>query len=380
MTAARWATSLRGVARAETEPARHGGSIMPRPTRRERRKVGLPPGTIEFTGERKVDQVKITLFAYDADSFTEQELTSIAACAPYRESPRVAWINIDGLHDTALLQELGQIFGLHPLALEDIVATHQRPKVDEYPEHLYVVLRTLTSSGGDPVGAEQLSLILGPRYVLSFQERETGMFNPVRERIRNGKGRSRRMGPDYLAYALIDAVVDSYFTVLEHFGQRIDALDEQIVEDPSPARLRVLHELKREALLIRKCVWPLREVISRLERMECGLIRPEMRVFLRDVYDHIIQVLDTFETYRDMLVGLQELYLSSVSNRLNEVMKVLTIIATIFAPITFAAGVYGMNFKFMPELGWRWAYPLFWAVMVVVTAIMLRYFRRKRWL
>ena len=227
---------------------------------------------------------------------------------------------------------------------------------------------------------EQISLILGPNFVISFQEKEGTVFNPVRERIRNGKGRIRKMGPDYLAYALLDVIVDNYFVIMEKLGEKIEFLEEELVTQPGPETLQTIHHLKREMIFFRKAVWPLREVIGSLERGESPLIKGTSRVYLRDVYDHTIQVIDTIETFRDMVSGMLDIYLSSISNRLNAVMKVLTIIATIFMPLTFLAGIYGMNFKYMPELEWRWGYLMFWLIMIGIGAFMLIYFKKKRWL
>jgi magnesium transporter len=281
-----------------------------------------------------------------------------------------------------VLEQLGERFGLHPLVVEDILNTDQRPKLEDYGEYLFIVLKSHYHSDGESGDAEieQISLVLGPNYVLSFQERAGDEFEPVRERIRSNKGRVRRQGADYLAYSLIDLIADTYFLVLERLGERMETLEEELVTDPTTETLQAIHKLKREMVFLRKSIWPLREVIGALERGESPLIQDTTGVYLRDVYDHIIQVIDTVETYRDMLSGMLDIYLSSVSNRMNEVMKVLTIIATIFIPLTFVAGVYGMNFKHMPELEWPWAYPLVWLAMIIIAGLMVAYFRRKRWL
>jgi magnesium transporter len=349
--------------------------------RRTPKRAGLSPGTVAYLTERKVERVRLTVLHYDGDAFEEREVASVEECLPYRDAPGVSWIRIEGLHETALLERLGAHFGLHPLTLEDIVSVHQRPKRDDYESYLYVVLRTLPSDDpANPVREEQVSLALGPRFVLSFQETQSPVFDPVRDRLRKGAGRMRRAGADYLAYALLDTVVDGYYEALERVSQRIEQIDEGLVQYPSPDLLRAIHQLKREMIVLRKAVWPLREVIACLERDESALIRPATRVFLRDVYDHAVQVIDAVESFRDMLSGMQDLYLSSISNRMNEVMKVLTIIATIFVPLTFLAGIYGMNFEHFPELKWRWGYLGFWGVSVAVAVAMLAYFRRKRWL
>jgi len=288
---------------------------------------------------------------------------------------------VDGIHQVEVLELLGECFGLHPLVLEDILNTDQRPKMEDFSEYIFVVLKTFSyNDQSDEVEPEQISLILGPSLVLSFQERAGDVFDPIRERIRNGKGRIRRMGADYLAYALLDSIVDHYFIVLEQVGEDVEFLEEELVTNPTPETLQTIHNLKREMIFLRKSVWPLREVIGALERGESSLIKESTGIYLRDVYDHTIQVIDTIETFRDMISGMLDIYLSSVSNRMNEVMKVLTIIATIFIPLTLVAGIYGMNFQYMPELGWRWGYPIVWLVMLVIGAVMLVYFRRKKWL
>jgi magnesium transporter len=293
----------------------------------------------------------------------------------------VTWINVDGLHQVDVLEKLGNCYGLHSLVLEDILTTDQRPKMEDYGNYLYVVLQMIHDRGkGNRLEAEQVSLILGPNFLFSFQESPGDVFDPIRERLRSGKGRVRRMGADYLAYALLDAVVDYYFVILEKLGERIEVLEEILVTHPQTETLQEIHRLKREMIFLRKAVWPLREVISGLERGESSLVQKATQIYLRDVYDHVIQVMDSVETFRDMLSGMLDIYLSSISNRMNGIMKVLTVIATVFMPLTFLAGVYGMNFKYMPELEWRWGYPAVWCVMILVGMLMLLTFKKKRWL
>ncbi|MDO9694356.1 MAG: magnesium/cobalt transporter CorA [Candidatus Latescibacteria bacterium] len=354
---------------------------MSRLTQRRLTKTAQSPGTVEYVGKHKVENVEISVFDYGPGSCQESTPTTLAELLPHRDSDTVTWIDIDGLHDTALLQGLGAHFGFHPLVLEDVVNTHQRPKLEDYGDYLYIVVRMLSyDAERRELGSDQVSLLLGERYVFSLQESWGDVFDPVRERLRSGKGRIRGHGPDYLAYALLDAVVDNYFVILEQLGEEIEELETQLVEDPQSEQQRAVHELKREMILLRKSVWPLREVLAGLERTESGLLRTETRVFIRDVYDHAIQVIDVVESFRDMLSGLQDLYLSSISNKTNEVMKVLTIIGTIFIPVTFLAGVYGMNFQYFPELAWKWSYPTFWAISLIVGGVMLNFFRRRKWL
>ncbi len=344
-------------------------------------KAGLPPGTLIHTGAKKTEEPKITIIDYDEEHFQEKQAKSIEECVVFKDQPTVTWINIDGLHQIELMEKLGECYGLHPLVLEDILNINQRPKVEDYENYLYIVVRMLSAQDKTrQIESEQVSLILGQNFVLSFQEDVGDVFDPIRERIRNGKGRIRKMGADYLAYGLLDAIVDNYFIIFEKLGERIETLEEQLVTSPAVQTLREIHALRREMIFLRKAVSPLREVIGRLERGESPLVKESTTIYLRDVYDHTIRVMDTLDTFRDMLSGMLDIYLSSVSNRLNSVMKVLTIIATVFMPLTFLAGVYGMNFKYMPELEWRWGYPFIWLVMIVIGVSMLIYFKRKKWL
>jgi len=353
---------------------------MAKVTKGRSRKAGLPPGTLIHIGAQKVREPKITILDYDETQFHESEVKVIEECFVFKEKPTVTWFNVDGLHQTEIFEKLGECYGLHPLVLEDVLNTEQRPKMEDYGDYLYVVVKMLHDKGKKGQEAEQVSLIVGRNFVFSFQESEGDVFEPIRERIRNGKGRIRQMGADYLAYSLLDAIVDYYFVILEKQGERIEFLEEELVANPGTKTLQEIHHLKSEMLFIRKAIWPLREVIGALERGESPLIQQSTIVYLRDVYDHTIQAIDTVETSREMVSDLLDIYLSSVSNRTNAIMKVLTIIATIFMPLTFLAGVYGMNFRYMPELEWQWGYPLVWTVMIGVVVCMLIYFRRMQWL
>jgi len=344
-------------------------------------KIGLPPGTLMHVGQRKVEHVRISLIDYDEDHLEEKEVSSVEECASYLGKSSTTWINIDGVHDMEVMEKIGQHFGIHPLVMEDIADTGHRPKMEVHDNYLLIILKMLSFDDiRHRIVAEQVSLLLLKNTVICFLEDVGDVFDPIRERIR-GKGLPiRNRGADYLAYAMMDIVVDYYFTILEKLGERIEELEDKLETDPSPATLRDIRDAKREMILLRRSVWPLREVISGLEKAELSLIHESTRIFLRDVYDHTIQVMDTIESDRDILAGMVELYLSAVSNRMNEVMKVLTIIATIFIPLTFLAGVYGMNFHHMPELTWRWGYPALWVLMTVVAVFMLFYFKRKKWL
>jgi len=342
--------------------------------------VGLAPGTVVHIGERRTETPKITVFDYNQERCEEREFTQAEACLVFRDTPTVTWLNVSGIHDTKLLEKLGACFGIHPLVVEDISNSEQRPKLEDYGEYLFIVVKMLYHDEGDEIVTEQLSLIVGPKSVISFQEDGKDVFQPVRARIRNGQTRIRGQGADFLAYSLLDAVVDQYFVILEKLGEGIEDVEDDLLQNPGSRALQAIHRLKRELIFLRKSVWPLREAISALQRRESTLIKDTTLVYLKDVYDHTIQVIDTLESYRDMVSGMLDTYLSSISNRMNEIMKMLTIIATIFIPLTFFAGVYGMNFKHLPELEWQWSYPLWWAGMIGIVAAMLVYFRRRRWL
>jgi len=339
------------------------------------------PGSLVYTNDRKMETPKISIMDYDEKDCQETEVKTVEECLPFKDKPSVTWINIDGLHDVSMIEKIGNHFGLHPLILEDILNTNQRPKYEDFENFLFVVLKMLSYDEiKNEIQAEQVSIVIGSNFVLSFQEREGDVFNPVRDRIRNAKGRIRKMGADYLAYALLDAVVDNYFIVLEKLGDEIEDMEEELVTNPSLETLQKIHILKRETIFLRKSVWPLREVIDGFDRKESSFVQKTTHIYLKDVYDHTIQIIDTAETFRDLIAGMLDIYLSSISNKMNNVMKVLTIIATIFIPLTFVAGIYGMNFKYMPELEWRWSYPIIWGIMLFVTASMVCYFKRKDWL
>ena len=354
---------------------------MSRFIKKKSKKAGLSPRTLIHIGERKVEEVEIFLMNYDQGQLLEKELKNIKESYPYKDTPPVSWINIDGLHDVELIGKVGQHFEIHPLTLEDVVNTGQRPKAENFEDYIYVVLKMLSyNESKSHITTEQVSLILGLHYLISFQETTGDVFDFVRERVRKAKGRIRKSGCDYLTYALIDAIVDHYFVILEKLGEKIELLEEDLLDEPRPETLQSIHHLKREMIFFRKQVWPLREVVNMLMKVEASIVQETTQVFLRDLYDHTIQVIDTIESFRDVLSGMMDLYLSNVSNRMNEVMKVLTIIATIFIPLTFIAGIYGMNFEFMPELKLPWAYPVLWLLLITIFVLMLFWFKRKKWL
>jgi magnesium transporter len=351
---------------------------MARNLKSRSRKAGLPPGSLIHIGERKSETARITLFRYGERAVSEEAVTDPAQVAPPAGNG-VLWVNLVGVHDPAVFEKLATGFGLHPLVQEDVLNTDQRTKLEDYGDYLYIVLKGL-SGNGEGIVSEQVSIVLGPSWVISVQEGDSPLFHPVIERLRTGRGHIRKLGSDYLVYSLLDAVVDNYFLVLERFGDRIDALQNEVVAHPVPAALGTLHQLRHEIIGLRRSVWPLRDVADTLAHGASNLVKQETWIYLRDVHDHTIHVIETIETYRDMMSGMLDIYLSSLSHRMNEVMKVLTIIATIFMPLTFIAGVYGMNFKNMPELGWEWGYPAALTLMFSVAVGMVAYFLRKKWI
>jgi magnesium transporter len=360
---------------------------MKHPSGRSSRTAGLPPGTIVYSGERKELPMIIDIIEYDEKEIRTEKVKDLNDLRGMKENRKVSWVNVCGLGDTNKLTSIGEFFDIHPLVMEDIAHVDQRPKTDLYRDYLYITLRMLSLDKNEVAESEQMSIILGRSFVITFQEKPGDVFDPIRDRLKTSKGRIRRMGADYLAYSLMDAVVDNYFLVLEKVGDRIEVLEEEILGDPDRESMSSVHSVKRQLIGLRRSIWPLRGVISFLQRGEDSkLISGEISPYLRDLYDHTVQIVETIESYRDMATGLLDLYLSTVSNRMNEVMKVLTIIATIFIPLTFIAGIYGMNFRTdksplnMPELNWYWGYPYALLLMLIVTVIMVIYFKRKKWL
>lgn len=365
----------------ESSPLPTPSRIVGRLVRRVHKPAGSAPGTLVHSGERKAESVLIRSLDFGPEHLAESQHDTIEECFGPAESETVTWVNVDGLHEVGLLEAVGDRFGIHRLALEDVLSTTQRPKSEPYDGHILIILRMLTfDDDSSSVLSEQVSLIVGPTWVFSFQERRGDVFDPVRERIRHGKGRIRHRGPDYLAYALIDTIVDTYFTILERIGDRIEALEEAALYDPSPAVLQEIHHLRHELLVVRRSVWPLRESIGSLARGEIDQIGSDVEVFFRDVYDHAVQVIDTVETLREVVSAAMDAYMTGISNRMNEVMKVLTVISTIFIPLSFFAGLYGMNFVWIPELQMRWGYPTLLVFMASIAVGMIAYFKRKGWL
>lgn len=345
--------------------------------------MGQAPGTLLFVDEPKTKgPLKVDVIDYNATILKEFGLNAVEEIFPHRESKNATWINFVGIHDAEGVAKACDYFGVHPLTVEDILQQEQRPKLEDNPDHLFVTLSMLHFDEDTmQVDVEQVSFVLGKSWLLTFQERDGDTFEPVRKRLRKQKGRIVKHQADYLLYALIDAVVDYYFVVLEKIGDDLEEMEAEILLNPSQKMLDQLYFLKKELISVRRAIWPLREVIMKLERDDSlKLVKKETRLFFRDVYDHIVQVIDTVESYRDMANSLVDLYQSMLGNRTNDVMKVLTVISTIFIPLTFMTGVYGMNFQHMPELAQPWAYPVLWAAMLGMSGGLIIYFRRKRWL
>jgi len=348
---------------------------------RSGQKAGLAPGTPVFIGERKQDEAKISIIDYSSDHIEEISEATLDDCARFTGGDNVVWINVSGIHDVNLIQDMANLFSLHPLTAEDIANTSQRPKVEEFGDYIFFAMKIVTyDEENASIDYENVSIILGKNYVLSFRERDSDILDHLKERIRSGKGSIRGEKADHLAYAIMDGVVDKYFITIEKIGDHIEDLDDEILASSGAAQMKELHRLKWEVLFLRKAIWPLREEISTIAKSESSLIGATTRIFLRDLYDHTIEIIDMVETYRDIIGGMHDTFLSSISNRMNQVMKVLTIIGTIFIPLTFIAGVYGMNFENMPELRWRWGYFIVLGFMAVLGIIMLAIFKKRKWL
>jgi magnesium transporter len=345
------------------------------------RAVGRSPAHPMHIGEQRTETVRIFRIGYGPELWQEKEIEPTPAELGSAVDGTVTWIRVIGLHDLDAISTIGAHFGLHPLLLEDVVNSQQRPKLDDYGGHMFAVLKLLrydTEQG--EVWSEQVSIVLGQDFLISFEEAQCVEFDLVRERVRAGSGRSRHSGADYLAYSLLDSVVDAYFLVLDYMGEQIEFTEDRLVGDANPALLPIIHDLKSEVIFLRRTVWPAREVVAGMERSESGLIKPGTEAFLRDLYDHTYFIIETVETFREMVSGMFDIYLSAISNRTNQIMQVLTIIATIFIPLTFITGVYGMNFRHMPELTWQFGYPAVLILMIMVALCMVWYFYRKRWL
>ena len=344
-------------------------------------KVGMAPGALIHLGERKTEQAAIALIEYGEGEILEHQFESLADAQAYQPRLPVLWLNVHGLHEPEVMAEIGRRFKLHPLVLEDILNTDQRPKVDDYGDYLFIVARLFEVDGeAGQIGSDQVSIILGANFVLSFQERPSGRFDPVRERLRQDRGQIRKLGADYLAYSLLDTVVDRYFTILEQIGERTEELEDIMLQRPRPNALQTVHQLKRETLMLRRSIWPLREVINALTRADERFFRPETRPYLRDVYDHTVHAIESLEANRDIIAGLLDVYLSAASNRVNQEVRALTVVAIIFMPATLISGIFGMNFKSMPLLDWPNGFLVAIGLMATVATTLSIIFWRRRWL
>lgn len=343
-------------------------------------KFALPPGTLPEASVLGTTPAVVTVIDYTEGTVQEGKVKDIAECFPYRDKNSVTWINIDGI-DLDVIKKLDAHYGIHSLVTEDIATPDQRPKVEDYGDYQFLVFRMIyIEKDTEEIHAEQISLLLGSNYVISFQETVGDVFDPIRERIRHAGGRVRKMGADYLAYCLLDMVIDNYFVVLEKIGEELEVLEGMLIDDNQRDIIYEIHQRRADMVFLRRQIWPLRDMISTMQRSESKLIKKTTAVYLRDLYDHIIRVIEAVESFRDILSSLHDLYLSNITNRTNEVMKVLTIFAAIFIPLTFLAGVYGMNFDFMPGLHWRWGYHVLLAFMLIIAVGMVFFFKKRRWL
>ncbi len=343
-------------------------------------KVGLPPGTLIYTGEKQEIETKISIIDYNTTEFNREEVKKIDINLSNIPESKIRWINVSGLTNVQLIEDLGKQFNLHPLVLEDILNPNQRPKYEDFGEYLFIVVKRLfLENTTEILEYDQISFILGEKYVISFQEQDSDIFQSIIQRIEFKKGRITTMGPDYLIYSLIDVITDNYFIVLETIGEVIEDVEESLVADPKPETLKIIYNLKKKMIDIRKLVWPMRDIVYKLQREETKLIKSELQIYLRDIYDHIFRITDLLENYRDIIFGMLDMYLSSISYKMNDIMKVLTIISTVFIPLSFLAGFYGMNFQYMPEFANPSAYPILIIIMASIALLMLYFFKRKKW-
>jgi magnesium transporter len=345
------------------------------------RKAGLPPGSLVHVGEVLETEARITIVDYNKDIIEEQTVESIEQILQYREKDTVTWVNIEGLGNVELIGAIGDYFNIHPLVLEDILNTHQRPKLEDYDDYSYCVLKEiLLAEDGVSVEYEQISMLILKDFVFTFREKQDELFEPIRRRLRSSKGNFRSQGADYLAYVILDTIVDSYFTLQDSIDDIIDSIEEELLTDPTKDTMATIQRLKHELIIIRRSISPLREMLNAILRSESPLIEEKTLIYFRDISDHVLRISESIESSRDMVAGLLDIYITSISNKMNEIMKVLTVFASIFIPLTFIAGIYGMNFEYMPELKWKWAYPALWGAFVTITVLLLVYFKKKKWL
>lgn len=344
-------------------------------------KTGLPAGSLVHIGEVQAGANRISVNHYHQHRLTEGEFTTIAALRQEKGEDSTLWVEFEGLSNVERIGELGDHFGIHPLVLEDILNTQQRPKFEEFEEYLFIVLKGFDYST-EPlqIRPEQISILILPHCIFTFKEKTDALFEPVKRRLANGPGRQRNLGPDYLAYVILDTIVDRYFSLQDTLAEVIEAVEDDLLTSPTTLTLGTIQRLKRELIFIRRSITPVRELLSGLERSESPLLQERTQLYLRDVYDHVLRVSEAMDSYRDLITGMLDIYLSSINNKMSEIMKVLTVFTSIFAPLTFIAGIYGMNFQNMPELQWRWSYPTVWLLFLLMPLALLRFFRKKKWL
>lgn len=342
--------------------------------------MGLPPGSLMVLPNGKETGVTISLIDFNEAQVIEKHNISPTECKEFIETPTVTWIQVSGVSDPKMIETLGTEFQLHPLILEDIISCGQRSKIDSYKEHLFIVMQLLSYSDTGKLQEDQVSIVLGKNLVISFAEKHDDIFRPIKDRVHKSNSRIRKMGADYLVYAILDIIVDNYFVILEKIDHQLEDLEEELIKEPGPQALLKIQQAKRNITLLRKSVWPTREVINQFQHVESPLVTHSIRVYLKDVYDHAIQAIDTIEGFRDIVSGMLDIYISHINLRMNEVMKMLTVVATLFVPLTFIASIYGMNFDYMPELHHEWGYPIVLCAMLAIALFMLVHFRRKKWI
>lgn len=344
-------------------------------------KSGLSPGSLVHVGEVFDNDTIITLINYDRETLEEKVITSVEEMLPYKDLPSTTWVNIDGLRDVELIRSIGQKFKIHTLVLEDILHTHQRSKFEDSDSYLFMVVKNLSLGLGEfSIEYEQISILVFENFIFTFKEKPTLLFDPIKIRIQNSKGRIRNFGSDYLAYVVLDTVVDEYFSLQDSLDGLIEDIEDELLINPSTATLSTIQRIRRELIFVRKSISPLRETLAAIHRSDSPLIDEKNRRYFADVYDHALRVIEAMESYRELITSMMDIYLSSVNNKMSETMKVLTVFASIFIPLTFIAGVYGMNFEYMPELKMRWAYPTLWGFFITISVGLIVYFKRKNWL
>ncbi|HOJ50243.1 MAG TPA: magnesium/cobalt transporter CorA [Spirochaetota bacterium] len=346
----------------------------------KRKKIGLPPGSLIYVGKNLKEKVTIEAFIYDEESYIETEIKKIDEIKSLKENKKTMWLNINGVHDIKIIEKIGEIFNLHPLLLEDVLNTTQKPKLDEYDEYIFLCCQMLSLDNEYNIIEEHISFVIGKNYVISFQERKGDVFDPIRDRIRFNKGKIKKMKADYLAYCLLDVLIDNYYLITEKISDKIENVEDVIINETKEDLITDIYKIKKDVIIIRKYIWPLRTIIAKLRKNENGIINKSINIFLKDIYDHTVEILETIEIFREILSGLLEINLSAISYKMNSIMKVLTIISTIFIPLTFIAGVYGMNFENMPELKWKYGYFAALGLMLLVALIMIKYFRKNKWI